>query len=85
MMEKWVLLPLRSRERCYKCNEKGHKANACPNAKQKNVNKCNDEHICATKENMRIFVDLAWFKQPVSVDRSSREGIGDYWDMREPS
>ena len=46
-------------------------------AKQKNVNKCNEQHVCATKENLRIFVDLAWFKNPVSGPKLTKR----YWRL----
>ena len=46
-------------------------------AKQKNVTKCNENHVIATKNELRIFIDLAWFKQPLEGPHISKR----FWRM----
>ena len=63
-------------------------------AKQKNVSKCNETHVIATKDELRMFVDLAWFKQPedgphiskrfwrMMVDERSQFKVSDFYETK---
>jgi hypothetical protein len=46
-------------------------------AKQKNVEKNSVEHVVATKDQLRMFVDLSWFKQPKEGPKISKW----YWRL----